>query len=222
MNPTRKHFALMNTINSRGVAPERLYFGNELLFLDLISWGMVINTSYSGKYHSYSLSDLGLQALAENRAKHKASRAPHNDLASHLAQHLREHKNCVTWENIQFDLGKQKVRPDVYAMNCTLNPKNIVPTVYEIKVSRSDFLSDISKPEKRAGYFQIAHKVYYACVDGLIEKSEVPKECGLIVQNKHGSDYWTVVKGAKTFPTELSVPHWMNLVIKKSNKDKEA
>jgi len=50
---------------------------------------------------------------------------------------------------------------------------------YEIKVSRSDFLSD----EKWPGYLDYCHKFFFVCPAGVIEPEELPETVGLITYN---------------------------------------
>lgn len=57
--------------------------------------------------------------------------------------------------------------------------KNPLLTGYEIKVSRSDFLSD----EKWPGYLENCHKFYFVCPKGMISREEIEaldEEVGLI------------------------------------------
>ena len=56
---------------------------------------------------------------------------------------------------------------------------------YEVKVSRSDFLSELKRPEKRAGAMEISHQFYFAMPAELAERclpdvaARAP-ECGLL------------------------------------------
>lgn len=58
---------------------------------------------------------------------------------------------------------------------------------YEIKVSRSDFLHELKKPEKRAWAVAITHEFYFCAPKGLIKPSEVPGDCGLVEVHPTGS-----------------------------------
>lgn len=51
---------------------------------------------------------------------------------------------------------------------------------YEIKVTRSDFLSEIRKPEKREEAFSVSNRFFFVAPTGLIETDEFPDGCGLI------------------------------------------
>jgi len=69
---------------------------------------------------------------------------------------------------------------------------------YEVKVSRSDFLSDVGSQKWRK-YLSICHQVYFAAPAGLLRKEEIPKGAGLTVYGKKG---WQVVKSAPVHEPE--------------------
>ena len=56
-------------------------------------------------------------------------------------------------------------------------------TGYEVKVSRNDFLND----EKWRYYLDSVNKLYFVCPPGLIEKSELPSDVGLMYTTKTGT-----------------------------------
>lgn len=63
--------------------------------------------------------------------------------------------------------------------------------IYEIKVSRSDFLRD----GKYHLYKQYCHEMYFACPKGLIKKEELPDEIGLLYYNPETKALRQVKKG---------------------------
>jgi len=58
-------------------------------------------------------------------------------------------------------------------------------SIYEIKVSRADFHSDI-RTEKWKGYLEHCHRFYFTLPSGLVKKREVPEGAGLIVRGETG------------------------------------
>jgi hypothetical protein len=56
-------------------------------------------------------------------------------------------------------------------------------TVYEVKVSHSDFVNDSKWPQ----YLQYCHRFYFACPEGLIAKKELPDGAGLVYVKPDGS-----------------------------------
>lgn len=105
----------------------------------------------------------------------------HDDLANDLADALLTDKRMV-WTDMQ--LGPSgSPRPDVYTIEKSYTSP--VPTAYEIKISRSDFLSDVTSG-KWIKYRRYAGAVIFATPRGLIDKKELPAGCGLMVRGEHG------------------------------------
>lgn len=51
---------------------------------------------------------------------------------------------------------------------------------FEIKVSRSDFLHEITNPDKRAPALALSNEYFFAAPKGMIDPDEIPDECGLL------------------------------------------
>lgn len=114
----------------------------------------------------------------------------HDDLGSDLADHLRGGADSLVWENMQLGMSGS-ARPDVFTMaRSFVNPR---PVVYEVKVSRADFLRDVGAG-KWLAYFDFATAVYFAVPAGLIAKGDVPPEAGLYVRGPEG---WRALKAAR-------------------------
>lgn len=71
-------------------------------------------------------------------------------------------------------------------------------TGYEIKVSRSDFLSDVRSGKFRR-YLDFFHRFYFATPAGMMKKDEVPQGMGLIVRSENG---WSGVVGPSVMTVE--------------------
>lgn len=162
--------------------------------LDLTVHGLVESVATASSSTAVlAVTKLGVAHLNEARQAVVLTQRPHHSLGQRLALHLRT-KGLFTWENIEFTNpapeGQRSwgvVRPDVFACKPTLKAENAASAIYEVKVHRSDFISDVAKPEKRAAYAQLAQAVYYCCPSGLIDKSEVPDDCGLLVEVSPGA-----------------------------------
>lgn len=183
--------------------------------LDLTAAGHLEMKSGGGGLR-LTITDKGLLELQAELDREKERRRPHHDLASRLSGWLRE-QGRVTWENIELlvpraEGGRQAVRPDVFSLATTYDEKRINPCIHEVKVSRADFLADVSKPEKRAGYAQIAEALYYAAPAGVIEAAEVPEGCGLLVEVSEG--VFKIEKRPKKRRVELTTHQFMNLILK--------
>lgn len=131
----------------------------------------------------------------------------HDELAHDLAEHLRANTEIIAWENMQMGPSGSP-RPDVYTMRKSF--VRFAPVAYEVKVSVSDFRSDITSG-KWQSYLKYAGAVVFAVPAGLINKADVPAGCGLIVRHEN---VWRTVKGPTMQRLEtLSHEAWVKLMI---------
>lgn len=119
----------------------------------------------------------------------------HDELAHSLARHLCSDDRMV-WEDIPAGVSGS-IRPDVYTINKSFTKPN--PTSYEVKVSVSDFRSDITSG-KWQGYKQFSHAVVFAVPKGLITKKDIPNGCGLMTFN---GQFWNIIKRPTIHPASL-------------------
>lgn len=83
-------------------------------------------------------------------------------------------------------------RADVYAIRLgSFTRKDTA--IYEVKVSRADFLQDV-RTGKALGYTRFAHKVSYAVPEGLVDRMEVPPGIGLLTLS---GDAWAPQQTAR-------------------------
>lgn len=129
----------------------------------------------------------------------------HDQLANNLALHLIN-ENRMVWEDIP--VGKvHSVRPDVLTIEKSYSSPN--PISYEIKVSVSDFRSDVTKAKWKA-YLDFSYGVIFAVPKGLITKADIPNGCGLMTFN--GSS-WNTVKKPTLHPAKLNDELLLKLLI---------
>lgn len=184
--------------------------------LDLAAAGLIERHERLGGGVCFSITNAGEKELAAEKAREIERRRPHHDVAGRVAAWLRD-QGRVTWENIELLVdvdagGRQAIRPDVFSVAATYDEERINPCVHEIKVSRADFLADIAKPEKRAGYAKVAEVVYYVAPVGVISASDVPLDCGLVIEVEPGQ--FDVAKRPKKKRVALTTHHFMNLILK--------
>ena len=77
-------------------------------------------------------------------------------------------------------------RPDVFSIRNTTVEAYADPIVHEIKVHRSDLLSDLRRPDKRAAYLNLGGQCWYvlgadARGRAIGDASEITTECGVMV-----------------------------------------
>lgn len=121
----------------------------------------------------------------------------HDSLAADLAGHLRG-DGVMVWCDVQLGPAASP-RPDVYVLHTSFVRPN--PIAYEVKVSRSDFLADVTEA-KWSKYLAYAGSVWFAAPEGLLQKGEIPDRAGLMVR---GADKWRALK--RPIPNPLtSIP----------------
>ena len=192
--------------------------------LDLLVHGFIEVLQEDNIHKSHPrvrVTEKGVSHLSERRQAVIKAQSGHHLLGARLASHLHS-KGLWTWENIEFrnpqeDYAKRTwgtVRPDVYACKPSLNAKNIEPVIYEIKISRADFLADIAKPEKRLAYKDLAQSVYYCCPAEMLLADEIPDGFGLLWEHADGS-FSTAKKAKRTKGFVISTSTALTLMIKR-------
>lgn len=131
----------------------------------------------------------------------------HDDLAHDLANRFRSDTGLMVWENMQMG-PSGSCRPDVYVIKKTYT--TFQPISYEVKVTESDFRSDITAG-KWQKYLEFSSAVVFAVPEGLISKNDIPNGCGLIVRYEN---MWRMAKKPvlNVIPT---LPHsaWLKMLI---------
>lgn len=188
--------------------------------LDLLGAKLIsINTT---KWSDYAeITELGIQVLHQHRQADLSARRVHHDLGGRLSEYLRK-QGRITWENVEFRNRVkdesinheywQCVRPDVFSINPSLEPKYFNPCVHEVKVSRADFMSDMAKPKKHEAYAAMSEAVYYVAPEGIIQPAEMPKGYGLLVERSEGE--FVLIKRPRKRKIQLQAHHYLNMIIK--------
>jgi hypothetical protein len=103
----------------------------------------------------------------------------HDGLLRDLATHLRANTARMVWTDMQ--LGPSgSPRPDVYTLDKSYQHPR--PVSYEVKVSVADFRSDVTSGKWQT-YLPFSCAVIFAMPAGLVPKTEVPRECGIIYRH---------------------------------------
>jgi len=209
---SRKHLSRLRRYWEAG--GNGLASSGDAIALELTAGGMLAMRGTPGCLNLV-ITQAGIATLEEELARERSRRRPHHDLAGRLAGWLRG-KGRITWENIELpaSVGDSVlcVRPDVYSLACTYNEKRINPSVYEVKVSRADFLSDLANVEKRLGYSTLSEYFFHAAPRGLIALDELPAECGLVEEVSEGD--FLVSRRAPKRKCAMDAKLFMNLILK--------
>lgn len=89
-------------------------------------------------------------------------------------------------------------------------------SIYEVKFSRADFLSDI-RSEKWKKYLYHCHRFYFATTSGIVKLEDIPTEAGWIVRGNNG---WRVMKSALNRDVEIGGETLLSLLFYKQKKTK--
>lgn len=190
--------------------------------LDLIVSGLLEQVDdHRSPSACVKLTPKGVALLGSLRQDRLSAQDVHHSLGARLALYLQT-KSKMTWENIVFYHPELRmsgrtwdsVRPDVFACNVSLNADNAHPEIYEVKVSRADFLSDMANPKKGQGYAELAEAVYFCTPQGLVAPEELPPGVGLLWETSPGC--FVLKKRAKRQKAFKMHPNTlMTLVIKR-------
>jgi len=134
----------------------------------------------------------------------------HDELIDSLAEQLNMPDRVVI-SNIAIGskwLYRDVPIPDVMMFRKSYTRPDL--SIYDIKVTRQDFLSDINKGKYRK-YFRICNRFYFAVPFGLVKKSEVPEGVGLYVCNPETGS-WSTQVAAKRWEGKLDRIEWMSVL----------
>lgn len=129
----------------------------------------------------------------------------HDELLLDLAKHLSSPDRMI-WMDMQMGPSGSP-RPDVYSIRKSYTDPR--PITYEIKISVSDFRSDITKG-KWQSYSPFSSGIYFCVPQGLITKSDLPVGCGLMVRGDEG---WRTIKAPTLQKVKFSEPVLLKMLI---------
>ncbi len=140
-----------------------------------------------------------------DRTKSKKKKFTHRELCFDLAQ-------AKGTRFIEVPLGSKYLswgevsQADVVTVNPSYNKFNL--DIYEVKVTRSDFLQEIKKKKYEAS-LPHCNRFYFAVLAGVADKKEIPDGLGLIVRGENG---WATVKRAKKRDIDFSQHTLLSLI----------
>jgi hypothetical protein len=127
--------------------------------------------------------------------------APKPDEAALLAIVERAlHPSPAEWlflRELRVGTGRQNAgaqRLDAFALN-TLPHMAMKRVCYEVKTSRSDFLSEVKRPLKRRIGMRYSNEFYFVTPAALVNADEVPAECGLVEAGYATFEEWRQLIG---------------------------
>ena len=99
-----------------------------------------------------------------------------------LKNRYKNKREWVFLEELTFPTG---TRADACVFNAFYS-KGFKRIAFEIKISRSDFLHELKNPDKRKSAVELFHEFYFVTPTGLLDKKDVPLDCGLMEVSKDG------------------------------------
>jgi hypothetical protein len=118
----------------------------------------------------------------------------------------------IAWQGLSLrakvDSGWVMAMPDVFSVRHTTVEAYLEPVVHEIKVKRSDLLSDLRSAAKRAAYLQLSGECWYVIREGIARPDEIPPECGVLVATESALD---VARPAPKRAMQMPFGLWMAL-----------
>lgn len=220
---TRAQLKLLRVMWARGrpSQPGKL----DGLHLDLIASGCLEVLPESDSRSAWGavvrVTEKGVAVLARARQSLVDAQRPHHELGGRLAAWLRQ-RGMLAWENVEFPNPDRSVfrawgvvRPDVFACKPVLRAASAATAIYEIKVSRADFLADLAKPQKRQAYLDLAEAVYFCAPHGMIAPAEVPKGIGLLCETTPG-EFTLARKASRRKGYVLAADTAMTLMVKQA------
>ena len=188
---------------------------HDLIEIDLLAAGLLERVHPPSGHETLRVTDAGVQVLAETRQRNQQVRSAHEALVERVASEMGR-AGRIVWRGLSLRArvpsleggAWQMAMPDVFSIRHTTVEDYVEPIVHEIKVNRSDLLTDLRRETKRAAYLSLSSECWYVVREGIAKVEEIPPECGLMVAHAAGLD---VMRPAPRRPQRLPFPVWMAL-----------
>ena len=179
--------------------------------VELLAAGLLERLHQPSGHETVRVTDAGIALMAETLQRNRARRDAHEELVERVAREMTR-AGRLAWRGLSL---RAKVgdawamaMPDVFSVRHTSVEAYLAPVVHEIKVRRSDLLSDLRSPTKRAAYLQLSSECWYVIRSGIAQVDEIPLDCGVLVASE------TALEVARPAPKRaLQMPFgvWMAL-----------
>ena len=183
----------------------------DALEIELLAAGLLERVRSAGGHETLRVTDAGLLVLADTLQRNRARRDAHEGLVERVAREMTR-AGRLAWRGLalraRVDEGWVMAMPDVFSVRHTTVEAYLEPIVHEIKVQRSDLLSDLRSVSKRAAYLQLSSECWYVIREGIARPDEIPPECGVLVASETALD---VARPAPKRAMQMSFGLWMAL-----------
>lgn len=188
---------------------------HDLVEVDLLAAGLLERVRQPSGHETLRVTDAGVQVLAATRRNNQATRSRHEALVERVATEMGR-AGRVVWRGLSLRAriatpeggAWQVAMPDVFSIRHTTVEDYVEPIVHEVKVNRSDLLSDLRRENKRAAYLSLSSECWYVIREGIAQADEIPPECGVLVAGVATLD---VARPAPRRAQRLPFATWMAL-----------
>src|SRR6195952_3181170 len=181
----------------------------DTLEIELLAAGLVERVCGPLGHETLRVTDAGIAMLAETLQRNRARRDAHEMLVERVAREMTRNGR-IAWRGLslraKIDDAWAMAMPDVFSIRHTTVEAYLEPVVHEVKVHRSDLLSDLRSPAKRAAYLQLSRECWYVIRAGIAEPDEIPPECGVLVATESTLD---VARPAPKRAMQMPFGVWM-------------
>ncbi len=183
----------------------------DLVEVELLAAGLLQRVQQPSGHETLRVTDAGVAHLAKTLQRNRARRDAHEGLVERVAREMTR-AGRIAWRGLSL---RAKVNdawamamPDVFSIRHTTVEAYLEPIVHEVKVHRSDLLSDLRREAKRAAYLQLSSECWYVIAQGIAQPEEIPPEFGVMAALGAQLD---VLRPAPKRPMQMSLPLWMAL-----------
>lgn len=195
----------------------------DVVEIDLLAAGLLARVTTDSGHAVVRVTDAGIQHLASATQVNRQARSAHETLVDKVVEcMLRDGR--IAWTGLSLrakvpgvgtdDTQWKMCQPDVFSIRNSSRHDYLEPVVHEIKVSRTDLLGDLKRPEKRRAYLEVGGQCWYVlgCDRSghpIAKPNEIPTECGVMVfQN---NQFEVTRMAPKRTVDELPFSVWMAL-----------
>ena len=183
----------------------------DALEIELLVAGLLERVRSATGHDTLRVTDAGIRVLAETQQRNRARRDAHEALVERVAREMTR-AGRLAWQGLALRTKVDETwvmsMPDVFSVRHTTVEAYLEPIVHEIKVQRSDLLSDLHSAAKRAAYLQLSSACWYVIREGIARPDEIPPECGVLVATDTALD---VARPAPKRAIQVPFGLWMAL-----------
>lgn len=183
----------------------------DALEIELLVAGLLERVRSASGHETLRVTDAGLQVLADTQQRNRARRDAHEGLVERVAREMTR-AGRIAWQGLSLrakvDSAWVMAMPDVFSVRHTTVEAYLEPIVHEIKVQRSDLLSDLRSAAKRAAYLELSSECWYVIRAGIARPDEIPPECGVLVATDAALE---VARPAPKRAMQMAFGLWMAL-----------